>query len=42
MRGFISSHLILRKCFIAHTLCLARPDFKIRLGHFPFAHAGKV
>ena len=42
MRGFIPRHLVLRKSFIAHTLCLACPDFKIRLGHFTFTHAGKV
>lgn len=42
MRSFISRHLVLRKRLIAHALCLARPDFKIRLGHFPFAHTGKV
>ena len=42
MRGFVPRHLVLRKRLIAHALCLARPDFKIRLGHFPFAHTGKV
>lgn len=42
MCGFILCHLIFRKRLIAHALCLARPDFKIRLGHFPFAHTGKV
>lgn len=42
MRGFVPRHLVLRKSFIAHTLCLACPDFKIRLGHFTFTHAGKV
>ncbi len=42
MRSFISRHLILRKCLIAHALCLARPDFKIGLGHFAFTHASKV
>ena len=42
MCGFILCHLIFRKRLIAHALCLAHPDFKIRLGHLPFAHTGKV
>lgn len=42
MCGFILCHLILRKSFIAHALCLTRPNFKFRLGHLTFAHAGKV
>ena len=42
MRGFVPRHLVLRKSFIAYALCLARPDFKIWLGHFTFTHAGKV
>ena len=42
MRSFVPRHLVLDKRLIAHTLCLTRPDFKIRLGHLTFAHAGKV
>ena len=42
MRGFVPRHLVLCKRLIAHALCLARPDFKIRLGHLTFAHTGKV
>ena len=42
MCGFILCHLILSKSFIAHALCLTRPNFKFRLGHLTFAHAGKV
>lgn len=42
MRSFIPRQLIFRKSLIAHALCLACPDFKIGLGHFAFAHTGKV
>ena len=42
MRGFVPHHLVLRKRLITNALCLARPDFKIRLGHFAFTHTGKV
>ena len=38
----VPRHLVFRKRLIAHVLCLAHPDFKIRLGHFPFAHTGKI
>lgn len=42
MRSIIPRCLVLSKSLIAHALCLARPDFKVRLGHFIFAHTGKV
>lgn len=42
MRGFVPRCIVLHKRIVAHTFCLARPDFKFRLGHLTFAHTGKV